>query len=164
METKKTNEILFVGKPFGPEVAGESGSFYPAYQEVNNDENFLEFKQSNELDDNDSSLIIFGPESYQYWQGTIYQGTASIPSGFFKYQLPKSDIAEAKSIQNESYFSQPLNFAIPTLLEDAKKAGIEIPTNLGLSQNPFVLNVLDQKTGELTNTIYLGDEIEDVDD
>lgn len=164
MKTSTTNEKIFVGQPFSPEIAGETGSFLPAYQQVISDENFNKFSQTNKLAQNIASLVIFGPESYQYWLGTIYDGDAEIPAGFFKYVLPKSDVAVEQQAMNESYFAQPLTVIIPSLIDQAKNAGIKVPANMGLSQKPFILTVFDQNKNELTSEIFLSDEIADVDD
>ena len=162
MQTKNYQELYFVGRPYQPNTMDENGSYQMAYQEMLTDPSFQEFQAEHAAADNLASLIVFGPENYLYWQGMILTADVEVPKGLFKYQLPESKVAEIIKPGNVSIFSQPLNFTVPVLLEDAKKAGIELPANLGLGQNPYVLNIL--RGTEVTSAIYLGTATADVND
>lgn len=164
MEQKKLEKQTFIGKPFLQIAPNDGNGYFAAYQEVEVIAEFTALDDSNELDKNRAGLVIFGPETFMYWQGMLYKGKAELPKGLMKYELPESNAVVDEKNGNESIFQLPLNLTIPTLLADIKKAGISVPENLGLSEKPYVLNVLYPDQQKYTAAVYLGDVIEDVND
>ena len=77
-------------------------------------------------------------------------------AGLNKFELPASEIAEINTPDsNLAFFSQPLNFVIPTFLDKLSKDGITMYENLGDSEKPYVLAKLNLETKELAQILYL---------
>ncbi|APT18896.1 hypothetical protein FC62_GL000540 [Amylolactobacillus amylotrophicus DSM 20534] len=164
MEQKKFEKLTFIGKPFLQIAPNDGNGYFAAYQEVEESADFVGLDETNDLERNRAGLVIFGPETFMYWQGMLYKGEADLPKGLMKYELPASNAVVDEKNGNESIFQLPLNLTIPTLLADIKQAGIEVPANLGLSEKPYVLNVLYPDKQKHVTAVYLGDVIEDVND
>ncbi|MGX4763170.1 hypothetical protein [Holzapfeliella sp. JNUCC 72] len=168
MEKQQQKQLKFIGKVAMPSMLEANGSFYSQFQELEDSQVLNQLDETNQLAKNRSSLIVFGPENYMYWQGLVYEGElAELPKGLMSYDLPESTVATMSQEIADYQFHTPLSFELTQAFDSAKKAGIEIPANLGLSEHPYFLQsyVGDATQGLTKSTsVYLGNVIDNVND
>lgn len=168
MEKQQQKQLKFIGKVAMPSMLEANGSFYSQFQELEDSQVLNQLDETNQLSKNRSSLVVFGPENYMYWQGLVYEGElAELPKGLMSYDLPESTVATMSQEISDYQFHTPLNFEVNQAFASAKKAGIEIPANLGLSEQPYLLQrYVGDASNALTKltSIYLGNVIDNVND
>lgn len=166
MEEKTIKQLSFIGVPYMPTMMDENGSFFSAYNELEQNKDFQALDEINQLDPNRASLIVFGGDSFMFWQGMLFEDfeQQNLPNGLMKYDLPASKIVEERKPGSVSQFSLPLGSFVNSFLSDIKKAGIKIPANLGLSEHPYLINALNLNTQDQVKRVYLGKVILDVND
>lgn len=166
MQETTINKLSFIGQPYTASMMDENGSYYSVYQELEANEDFASFDETNELAKNRAYLVIFGPENFMFWQGMLYQSKdeITVPAGLFKYDLPEGDVVKDVRPGSEIIFSLPVGLTLQSLLDGVKKAGIDIPANLGLSEKPYLINGLNLEDNEQFTYVYKGATIDDVND
>ena len=143
MKKEKYSAHNFIGKVFMPNQMDENKTYTAAIQEMENDPVFQKF-------------VVFGPENFMFWYGILADDKQMPVAGLNKFELPASEIAEIDTPDsNLAFFSQPLNFVIPTFLDKLSKDGITMYENLGDSEKPYVLAKLNLETKELAQILYL---------
>ena len=131
MKKEKYSAHNFIGKVFMPNQIDENKTYTAAIQEMENDPIFQKFIEDNGYENERASLVVFGPENFMFWYSNL------------------------------AFFSQPLNFVIPTFLDKLSKDGITMYENLGDSEKPYVLAKLNLETKELAQILYLDASSED---
>jgi hypothetical protein len=153
---KSQEKIIFIGRPFADQLMDEQRTYTQSNIEMEQDEVFQEFLAINQLTNNRSNLIIFGPENFMYWYGVTVTNEVEVPQGLMKFVLPQAEVAiEEIPDQNLSYFSQPLNSVLPPFFQKISNQGIPIYENPGDSSTPYFLQELNLITKKLTQMIYL---------
>ncbi len=153
---KIQDQITFVGLPFSDQLIDEQKSFQTCNLQMEQDPQFQAFLADNQLTDQRSSMVVFGPENFMYWYGVLAAAEVKVPSGLMKFVLPKAEVAlEELPDQNLAYFSQPLNLIIPKFLAQVAQAGIQTYENPGDSMTPYFVQDLNLSTKKLTRFLYL---------
>ncbi|MDO4912008.1 MAG: hypothetical protein Q3960_00455 [Lactobacillus sp.] len=148
--------VDFIGRLFFDSMMDESRSFAKANHEMENDEKFQAFLNEHNLNDQRSSLVVFGPENFVYWYGVVVpHGSISDLAGLMKFELPKAEVATETQDGNISSLDLPLNHEIPAFLKKLTDKGIEVYENLGDSDTPYVLTTADTAEKKLTQVLYL---------
>lgn len=156
MKKEKYSAHNFIGKVFMPNQIDENKTYTIAIQEMENDPVFQKFIKDNGYENERASLVVFGPENFMFWYGILADDKQMSVAGLNKFELPASEIAEIDTpYSNLAFFSQPLNFVIPTFLDKLSKDGITMYENLGDSEKPYVLAKLNLETKELAQILYL---------
>lgn len=156
MKKEKYSAHNFIGKVFMPNQIDENKTYTAAIQEMENDPVFQKFIKDNGCENERASLVVFGPENFMFWYGILADDKQMPVAGLNKFELPASEIAEIDTPDsNLAFFSQPLNFVIPTFLDKLSKDGITMYENLGDSEKPYVLAKLNLETKELAQILYL---------
>lgn len=137
-------------------------SYMTQIAEMENDPVFKKFLEDNKLSNQRASLIVFAPESFMYWYGiATSEDIQDIPKELMKYELPAAEVAEIEfENYNMTFFSQPLNFVVPTFMEQLSKNNVMVHENPGDSQNPYLLSKLDLQTKKLDQILYLDPSIQ----
>ncbi|MBW8459768.1 hypothetical protein K1B48_00755 [Lactobacillus johnsonii] len=156
MKKEKYSAHNFIGKVFMPNQIDENKTYTTAIQEMENDPVFQKFIKDNGYENERASLVVFGPENFMFWYGILADDKQMPVAGLNKFELPASEIAGIDTPDsNLAFFSQPLNFVIPTFLDKLSKDGITMYENLGDSEKPYVLAKLNLETKELAQILYL---------
>lgn len=137
-------------------------SFSAQVQETENDPVFKKFLEKNKLTKQRASLVVFGPETFMYWYGVATDKKINqLPKQLSHYELPAAQVAEEETPNmNLAFFSQPLNFVIPTFLDKLAQAGVTYHENPGDSNTPYLLTTLDLSTKKLDQILYLESSLE----
>ena len=122
MKKEKYSAHNFIGKVFMPNQIDENKTYTAAIQEMENDPVFQKFIKDNGYENERASLVVFGPENFMFWYGILADDKQMPVAGLNKFELPASEIAEINTPDsNLAFFSQPLNFVIPTFLDKLSK-------------------------------------------
>lgn len=101
------------------------------------------------------NLLVYGPEDFTYWYGVLTKQALPKQPGILTYQLPPAKVAETAAAGDLSSFDLPLNYVLPKLLADIRAAGLQLPTNFGDSNTPFIVRQLDLQAKKITSRVYL---------
>ncbi|KRL63847.1 hypothetical protein [Lactobacillus psittaci] len=155
METREFEKRYFYGRPFPASLIDENRSYSVQNMTMEQDDEFLAFLKENDLEANRANLVVFNPDSFMYWYGAITDKMISDRHGLLKFDLPQAKVASEISEGTIANLSMPLNAAIPTFLKKVTASGIKVYENLGDSQTPYVLQMVDLNTKKLTQILYL---------
>lgn len=154
--TKQIEKKTFVGRAFPDSMMDAQRTFSEANKQVEDNETFQKFLADNNLQNKRTSMVVFGPENFMYWYGVLVDSDVEVPSGLLKYDLPKAEVAEETSEnQNVIFFDLPLNTILPEFLKKVVDSGVEVYENIGDSPVPYVLADMDLDNKKLTQTLYV---------
>lgn len=154
--TKQIEKKTFVGRAFPDSMMDAQRTFSEANKQVEDDETFQKFLVDNNLQNKRTSMVVFGPENFMYWYGVLADSSVEVPNGLLKYDLPKAEVAEETSEnQNVVFFDLPLNTVVPEFLKKVAESGVEIYENIGDSPVPYVIADMDLANKKLTQTLYV---------
>lgn len=157
MEKKKLSEMNFIGKVFLPAQIDKNKSYAQQVQETENDPIFKKFLEKNGFTNQRASLIVFAPETFMFWYGIVTEKKIKqLPKQLNHFMLPAGEGAEIDTENmNIGFFSQPLNFVIPTFLDKLAQSDVVFHENPGDSKYPYLLSTLNLSTKQLAQTMYL---------
>lgn len=154
-QEREINILTFVGRPFNPTMMN-GGTFSKANMQVENDQVFQKFLAKNKLADVRASMVVFAPESYLYWYGTIVaRQNLKLPKGLMKFVLPQGKIALEESQGAANSLDLPLNFMVQQFFKKLIARGIKVYQNPGDSDTPYFIQALNLKQKKLTQFWYL---------
>lgn len=154
--TKQIEKKTFVGRAFPDSMMDAQRTFSEANKQVEENETFKKFLADNHLQDKRTSMVVFGPENFVYWYGVLVDSDLEVPSGLLKYDLPKAEVAEETSEnQNIVFFDLPLNTVVPEFLQKVANSGVEVYENIGDSPVPYVVFDMNLDNKKLTQTMYV---------
>lgn len=151
-----------IGKVFLPNQMDNQRSFGQQVQETENDPIFKKFLEKNGLTNQRASLVVFAPDTFMFWYGVVTdKKIKQLPKQLNHFELPASEVAEIETDgMNLSFFSQPLNFVIPTFLDKLAQAQVTFHENPGDSQNPYLLTTLNLTNKKLEQVLYLDSSLQ----
>ena len=157
MKKEKLGAMNFIGKVFLPAQIDKNKSYAQQVQETENDPNFKKFLEKNGFTNQRASLIVFAPETFMFWYGVVTEkNIKQLPKQLNHFVLPSCEVAEIDTDNmNMGFFSQPLNFVIPTFLDKLAQTDVVFHENPGDSKYPYFLNTLNLSTKKLAQMLYL---------
>lgn len=157
MKKEKFSEMNFIGKVFLPAQIDKNKSYAQQVQETENDSVFKKFLEKNGFTNQRSSLIVFAPETFMFWYGIVTDKKINqLPKQLNHFTLPACEVAQIDTDNmNLGFFSQPLNFVIPTFLDKLAQTDVVFHENPGDSKYPYLLTTLNLSTKKLAQSLYL---------
>ncbi len=151
-----------IGKVFLPNQMDNQKSFGQQVQETENDPIFKKFLDKNDLTNQRASLVVFAPDTFMFWYGAATdKKIKQLPKQLNHFELPASEVAEVETDgMNLAFFSQPLNFVIPTFLDKLAQAKVVFHENPGDSKKPYLLTTLNLSNKKLEQILYLDSSLQ----
>lgn len=172
MAVKHLPAMKIIGQVAGNHDMSANGSFYGVSQDFEDDPATPKMDQQLQAatgSSNRVNLVVFGPESSQFWVGLVVPATMTAPAGWQTYELPAGPAYEF-SLTSPQYLPQVgVNFKMDQAYNAAEADGVKLPLSLGHAQLPYFLETmtfkktLDDLTAQ-TYAIYQSDEIEALED
>lgn len=155
MAKRQVPALLFIGRPFSDHLMDSKRTFSQPNIQMEKSTKFQSFLQQVHLTEQRTNLIVYGPEDFMYWYGVVLsQPVKHLPQGLFKYRLPKATVGQEVRPATLNWFSQPLNYVIPTFFNQLRKEGIKVYQNPGDSETPYFMQTLNLATKKLTQRWY----------
>lgn len=148
-----------------------NGSFYTAWQDFQADQTTA--KVDDQLlktfgETNRVGLVVYAPESYQYWTGISVPQDFEVPASWHAFDLPAGSAFKMSSSTPEFLPQIPVNFTLEKVFDQAKKEAVVLPESLGHAQQPYFLEKVTFKSIDDADKqayfVYISPEIEALED
>ncbi|KRN28403.1 hypothetical protein IV38_GL001403 [Lactobacillus selangorensis] len=148
-----------VGRAFTQGAADANGSFYSAWQDMEDSGDLKTLDALNPSPNkNHSDLIIFSPYSIEYWIGSFLPADAETPQGMHTFDLPDSKAASVTEDAEHMLTQLPLQTSFNRIVSMFETAKIKVPEHLGRTVNPYFVesySVTDDQVKQVEYDLYL---------
>ncbi|MFD1465984.1 hypothetical protein ACFQ4L_07905 [Lapidilactobacillus mulanensis] len=171
MSVVKVPAMKIIGQVALANTIDVNGSFYSTWQDFQDSEKAAQVDQQlleTVGETNRVGLVVYAPESYQYWTGVAVPADFEVPAKWHAFDLPAGSAFMMAATRPEFLPQLPLNFTLEKVFDQAAKEEVALPKSLGHSEQPYFLEKLTFKEIDAVEQqqyyVYISPEIEALED